>query len=262
MEKKEQHVVGINGLNVDVKILVNGILAFSKKLKASVSIPGFPLTSYMTNGDNTIEIFVVSIPNEYNNNSCKFNFGHVKDMNVSQDIAYDKKFECGDALKNKGIENFTYNVKTNLSFASPWLSGKKFEDSEETRKQLLDKYQEMQEIFVFLDDVRIKNFLKYKFEMDSTWMNKAKKDVEKEYIEFLKSVLEDPNVKLLPVLEKHKDDRKITLELSKDEHLARLIIDSGAVRPPVQWYNYESKITTTFALWFMMTQDGYLIPIL
>ena len=109
-EEKQQYIVGINGLNVSVQILVNGVSAFSEKLEASVSIPMYILTPFIKNGDNTVEIKVTSISNEYGNNSCNFKFGHVDDVDVSTDIVYDKTFVCGEALKNKGVENFIYQI--------------------------------------------------------------------------------------------------------------------------------------------------------
>ncbi len=85
--KKEVHLVRINGLNVNIKMSVNGVVVFSENLEASVSIGAFQLNRFLVSGDNKVQITAKMIPTEYNNTSCNFVFG-VVDLSVTNTISY------------------------------------------------------------------------------------------------------------------------------------------------------------------------------
>ncbi|MEI8253212.1 MAG: hypothetical protein WCG25_05730 [bacterium] len=159
---------------------VNGILVYSDNIPSNWDEP---ITKFMKNGDNKIEINVTIIAKDPNDVSCSFRLGYISNLDLSEDIIYnDKKMECDDYLKKNGVQNFTYSIKTDLPFNLPWENGKKFENNKKTKEMLLLKYKEMQNILASLDEDRIKSFLKYKFERDSNWLYKNKEEIEKKYI--------------------------------------------------------------------------------
>ncbi len=261
--KKERYTVDIDGITKNTKILVNGITAFNSS--TSGYIDKLELTQFMTNGDNNIEITSTSVSND---SSCNFRFGYI-DLNKSEninDINYYKEIECGDVFKTKGVEEFKFNVNTNLRFVSPWLKGKKFVDSDETKTKLIAKYKEMQSALNSQDENKLKSILKYKFQRDADWMYMSKDSAEQRYIKIVKSNFSDGNSQLLDTLSKPD---KLVLDISKDGLVARLIfmdssLDSNDLQywEPLMWYNSDKGITVSYPVWFMITQDGEIIPII
>ncbi len=260
--KKEVHLVRINGLNVNIKMSVNGVVIFSENLEASVSIGAFQLNPFLVSGDNKVQITAKMIPTEYNNTSCNFVFG-VVDLSVTNTISYDTtKVASSNLLNDKGVENFTYTIHADLPYTLPWLSGKTFTDSEATKNQLLEIYKEMRDVFVSRDAKKLSAFLAYQIEFvnaNTYTSGKEAKDAEDQYISAFQSELGNPNLE--PHLDTNTDE--MVLELSEDKHLAKLNhVYEGISRPPVQWYDSSEGVTTTFPFWFMMTQDGKIVPIL
>ncbi len=160
--KKEFHIVTINGLNVSIKMSVNGVVASSDYLEGSVSIAGFKLNPFLISGDNKIEITATMIPNEYNNTSCNFSFG-VADLSVTDTFSYDpNKLVNGKDLTDKGVENFTYTIHADLPNPA-WAQSEKIGKDAITQKKILDKYREFHRLLEQKDLNGIMKFSAAKF---------------------------------------------------------------------------------------------------
>jgi len=257
--KKEKYFINIDESWVKTKLYVNGILVYSDNIPSNWDEP---ITKFMKNGDNKIEINVTIIAKDPNDVSCSFRLGYISNLDLSEDIIYnDKKMECDDYLKKNGVQNFTYSIKTDLPFNLPWENGKKFENNKKTKEMLLLKYKEMQNILASLDEDRIKSFLKYKFERDSNWLYKNKEEIEKKYIKINTLNLSWENIEMLDIL----TSDELYLDISKDGHIAKLIeIDTETKKEfeTLLWYDNENKLTISYPVWFMMTQGWEIIPIL
>jgi hypothetical protein len=139
--------------------------------------------------------------------------GYITNLDLSEKIIYnDKKMECDDSLKKNGVQNFTYNIKTELPFDLPWENGKKFENNKKIKEMLLNKYKEMQAVLSSLDEEKIKSFFKYQLERKSQFMYQNKEDIEKKYVKNIKLALSGDTIKMLNI----PSIDKLTLEISKD----------------------------------------------
>jgi len=168
--KKEFHIVTINGLNVNIKMSVNGFVIFSEDLEGSASIAGLKLNPFLINGDNKIEITATMIPNEYNNTSCNFPFG-VADLSVTNIFSYDpNKLVSGKDLTDKGVENFTYTIHADLPYTPAWGQSEKIGKDAITQKKILDKYREFHRLLEQKDLDGIMNFSAAKFKEYSNSM--------------------------------------------------------------------------------------------
>lgn len=255
--KKEGYFLSINESGVKTELFVNGISVYSGNMGASWDEP---VTKYMKNGDNKVEINVTKTAEGPNDVSCSFGYGYVLNSDLSEDIVYsDKKFVCGESLKKNGVENFTFNIKTNLPFGLPWENGKKFEDNQATKEILFAKYKEMQNVLGSLDESRIKEFFQYQLERKSQYMYTPKEDIDKKYFEMIKRSLDDDNVTMVEIL----PIDKLTLQISKDGLIARLIkINKMREEEPFSWRDNEIEVNIFYPVWFMMTQDNQIVPIL
>ncbi len=171
--KKEWHIVTINGLNVNIKMSVNGFVIFSDDLQGSASIAGLKLNPFLVNGDNKVEITATKIPNEYNNTSCNFPFG-VADLSVTDTISYNpNKIVCSDVLKDKGVENFTYTINADIQNPA-WVQSEKIGKDAVTQKKILDKYKEFHRLLEQKDldgmmkfsDAKFKEYSKSMYDPD------------------------------------------------------------------------------------------------
>ena len=250
--KKEFHIVTINGLNVNIKMSVNGFVIFSDDLEGSVSIAGFKLNPFLISGDNKIEITATMIPNEYNNTSCNFSFG-VADLNVTNTFSYDpNKLVNGKDLADKGVENFTYTIHTDLPNPA-WAQSEKIGKDAATQKKILDKYREFHRLLEQKDLDGMMKFSAAKFKEYSRSMYAP--DFASAMKNSFKEQFANPPGELIGIDVQEKNG--LRYEYYYGDRLVSIKNDED--RSIIMYYDTDEGVTTQFELFFYFDGNDFVL---